>query len=43
MGGLGILNTDDVPTPPCRQQAKINSIGGPPDEKTNYPHVNPEG
>ena len=43
LGGSVITNTDDVPAPPCRQQAKIPSIGGPPNEKTNYPHVNPEG
>lgn len=43
MGGLGNTSTDDVPTPPCRQQGKINSIGGPPNEKTYYPHVNSGG
>ncbi len=43
MGGLGITTTDAVPAPPCRQQGKINSIGGPPNEKTNYPHVNSGG
>jgi ABC-type transporter Mla subunit MlaD len=43
MGGLGITSTDDVPTPPCRQQSKINSIGGPPNEQTYFPHVNPDG
>ena len=43
MGGAGVTSTDDVPTPPCRQQGKINSIGGPPDEKTYYPHVNEGG
>jgi ABC-type transporter Mla subunit MlaD len=42
MGGLGITNTDDVPTPPCRQQGTQRSIGGPPDERTYYPHVNAE-
>ena len=40
MGGAGITNTDAVPTPPCRQQAPQSSIGGPPREKTDYPHVN---
>ncbi|KAA0272693.1 MAG: MCE family protein [Acidobacteria bacterium] len=42
LGGLGITNTDDVPTPPCRQQGRTGSIGGPPDESTYYPHVNAE-
>jgi len=42
MGGLGITNTDNVPTPPCRQQGKVSSIGGPPNQQTYYPHVNAE-
>ena len=42
MGGLGILNTNDVPTPPCRQQGPQSSIGGPPQQETDYLHVNPE-
>ena len=42
MGGVGIVNTDDVPTPPCRKQAPQRSVGGPPNEKTDYLHVNPE-
>ncbi len=43
MGGLGITNTDDVAAPPCRQQGAVSSIGGPPDEKTQFRHVNPDG
>ncbi len=43
MGALGITNTDNVPAPPCNQQGTINSIGGPPNESTNYPHVNAGG
>ncbi len=27
MGGLGILNTDDVPSPPCRQAGPQRSLG----------------
>jgi len=42
MGGLGILNTNDVPTPPCRQQGPQRSIGGPPQQDTDYLHVNPD-
>lgn len=42
MGGAGIVNTDDVPAPPCRQQAPQPSVGGPPNEKTDYLHVHPE-
>ena len=42
MGGLGVLNTNDVATPPCRQQGPQNSIGGPPNQATDYLHVNPE-
>ncbi len=42
MGGLGITNTDNVAAPPCRLQAPQRSIGGPPDERTLYPHVHPE-
>ncbi|HET6831054.1 MAG TPA: MlaD family protein [Solirubrobacterales bacterium] len=42
MGGLGITSTDDVATPPCRQQGQVSSIGGPPDERTYFPHVNAE-
>jgi ABC-type transporter Mla subunit MlaD len=40
MGGAGITNTGDIAAPPCRQQGKVNSIGGPPDEQTHFPHVN---
>ena len=40
LGGIGTTNTDAVAAPPCRQQGKVNSIGGPPDEQTHYPHVN---
>lgn len=42
MGGAGITSTDDVPAPPCRQQAPQKSIGGPPKEKTDYLHVHPD-
>lgn len=42
MGGAGITNTDDVPAPPCRQQAPQRSVGGPPKQKTDYLHVNRE-
>jgi virulence factor Mce-like protein len=42
MGGLGITNTDQVPAPPCRQQAPLKSIGGPPKESTLYQHVHPQ-
>ena len=41
MGGAGITNTDDVPTPPCTQQGTQSSIGGPPNQNTDYLHVNP--
>ena len=43
LGGIGNTNTDAVPTPPCRQQGTVGSIGGPPNEQTNYPHVNAGG
>jgi phospholipid/cholesterol/gamma-HCH transport system substrate-binding protein len=39
MGGVGILNTDDVPTPACKKQGTQRSIGGPPHERTDYLHV----
>lgn len=42
MGGLGILNTNDVPTPPCKQAGPQRSIGGSPQQDTTYLHVNPE-
>jgi virulence factor Mce-like protein len=42
MGGLGITTTDAVPAPPCRQQGPQASIGGPPNQSTDYLHVNPE-
>jgi len=42
MGGLGVLNTNDVATPPCRQQGPQSSIGGAPQQDTTYLHVNPE-
>ncbi len=42
MGGAGITTTDGVAAPPCRQQGTQSSIGGPPDQNTNYLHVNPE-
>jgi ABC-type transporter Mla subunit MlaD len=42
MGGLGVTNTNDVATPPCRQQAPQKSVGGPPHEKTQYLHVHPD-
>ncbi|MBA2523176.1 MAG: MCE family protein [Solirubrobacterales bacterium] len=42
MGGDGITSTDQVPTPPCRQQGPQRSIGGPPNEVTDYLHVNPQ-
>ena len=42
LGGLGITSTDDVAAPPCRQQGKVDSIGGPPNESTYFPHVNAE-
>jgi len=40
LGGAGITNTDNIAAPPCTQQGKISSIGGPPNENTNYQHVN---
>jgi virulence factor Mce-like protein len=43
MGGDGITNTDSVASPACRQQAPQKSIGGPPKEKTDYPHVHADG
>ena len=43
LGGIGKTNTDAVPTPPCRQQGTVGSIGGPPNKQTNYPHVNASG
>ncbi len=43
MGGEGIVNTDDVPTPPCTQQGPSKSIGGGPEESTQYLHVHPQG
>ncbi len=42
MGGDGIVDTDAVPAPPCRQQPPQSSIGGPPKESTTYLHVHPE-
>ncbi len=42
MGGAGITTTDGVAAPPCRQQGTQSSIGGPPNQDTNYLHVNPE-
>jgi phospholipid/cholesterol/gamma-HCH transport system substrate-binding protein len=41
MGGDGITSTDDVPAPPCNQQGTQSSIGGPPNQNTDYLHVNP--
>ena len=43
MGGSGIVNTDDVAAPPCRDQAPQKSIGGAPKQSTDYLHVNPQG
>ncbi len=40
LGGAGITNTDNVPTPGCVQQGKQSSIGGSPSQQTTYPHVN---
>ncbi len=40
MGGAGVTSTDDIAAPPCRQQSKVSSIGGPPNESTYFPHVN---
>ncbi len=37
--GVGNTNSDDMPAPPCDLQAGSESIGGPPSESTNYPHV----
>lgn len=37
----GELSTADLPAPPCRLQGKQTSLGGPPSERTYYPHVNP--
>ena len=41
MGGLGITNTSDVAAPPCVQQGPQKPIGGPPNQSTDYLHVNP--
>jgi phospholipid/cholesterol/gamma-HCH transport system substrate-binding protein len=41
MGGAGITNTDNVAAPPCVQQGTQKSIGGPPNQNTDYLHVNP--
>jgi phospholipid/cholesterol/gamma-HCH transport system substrate-binding protein len=38
-GGEGNTNSNNIPAPPCRLQAPSQSIGGPPRESTNYPHV----
>jgi hypothetical protein len=40
LGGAGITSTDDVAAPPCTQQGPQSSIGGPPDQSTDYLHVN---
>ena len=42
LGGEGNTETDEVPAPPCRDQEPQPSIGGPPDESTDYPHVRAE-
>ena len=41
MGGLGVTNTSDVATPPCVQQGPQKPIGGPPNQSTDFLHVNP--
>lgn len=41
LGGAGITATDDVPAPGCNQQDPQQSIGGPPNQSTDYLHVNP--
>ena len=43
MGGEGIVDTDDVAAPPCRQQGPSNSVGGPPKESTDYLHAHRDG
>jgi phospholipid/cholesterol/gamma-HCH transport system substrate-binding protein len=35
------LNSDNLPTPPCKQQAPYQSVGGMFPEFTQYLHVNP--
>ena len=40
LGGAGITNTDNVAAPPCVQQGTQSSIGGPPNQNTDYLHVN---
>lgn len=35
----GGTNSDGIPRPPCKLQPPSESIGGPPRESTNYPHV----
>ena len=40
LGGAGITNTDTVAAPPCSQQGTQSSIGGPPNQNTDYLHVN---
>ena len=43
MGGEGIVDTDDVPTPPCRDQSTQPSVGGAPRTDTDFLQVRPEG
>jgi phospholipid/cholesterol/gamma-HCH transport system substrate-binding protein len=38
-----IVSSADVPQPRCAKQDQYRSIGGPPDERSDYLHVRPEG
>lgn len=38
-GGVGNVDSNRIPAPPCDLQPPSESIGGPPHESTNYPHV----
>jgi ABC-type transporter Mla subunit MlaD len=39
-GGEGNTDSDNIPAPPCELQEPSKSLGGPPNERTIYQHVN---
>ncbi len=39
-GGEGNTDSDNIPAPPCNLQGTSESLGGPPNKNTIYPHVN---
>ena len=38
-GGAPNTNSDNIPAPRCDLQGTSESIGGPPSQATNYPHI----